>query len=274
MIVVTGAAGRVGRAVVAQLTADGQNVLGVDLREGDGVAHQMAIGDPKALQPIVRGADAIVHVAGIPNTNAHPAHTVFASNTATTFAVLEAAVSERIRRVVVASSGSIMGISTAPTAESPLYAPFDETYPPMPRDPYALSKAVDEATCAMFHRAYGFSVAVLRFPTVGTGDAIAERVHRVRADPGAWRNSLWSYIELGDLARAFSAAVAAEDVSGEVICVAAADTTSDLPTQELFHRFHPSTEIRAPLPGTSSPWQTDKAKRLLGWESTYTWRQN
>ncbi|RVX41939.1 nucleoside-diphosphate-sugar epimerase [Nonomuraea polychroma] len=276
-VVVTGSAGRLGRAVVEHLAAAGVRVVGVDREAAPappGVrVHTMPVRDPGALRPVFRGARAVIHLAAMPNPRTGPGHTIYTTNTAATYAVLDAAAEEGVPRVVTASSGSMLGISGGPHDLSPLYAPLDEEHPARPQDGYALSKQADEAACAMFHRATGLSVAALRFPAIGTSGLLRERVLRERAEPGFLRRGLWAYVEVRDLARAFAAAVAADGIGWEVFAVAAGDTLSDVPTEELLRRHHPDTIIRRPLPGHTSVWDTGKAARMLGWRPEFTWRE-
>jgi UDP-glucose 4-epimerase len=209
----------------------------------------------------------------MPNPRTGPGHTIYTANTAATYAVLDAAAEEGVPRVVTASSGSVLGVSGGPRELSPLYAPVDEAHPVRPQDGYALSKQADEAACAMFHRATGLSVAALRFPAIGTAGLLRERALRERAEPGFLRRGLWTYVEVGDLARAFAAAVTADGIGWEVIGVAASDTLSEVPTEDLLRRHHPATVLRRPLPGHASVWDVSKAARLLGWRPEFTWRE-
>ncbi|MEO3806012.1 NAD(P)-dependent oxidoreductase [Nonomuraea sp. B1E8] len=277
-VVVTGSAGRLGRAVVEHLLAADVPVVGID-REDLGTAtpgfhvHTMAIRDPDVLRPVFRGARAVVHLAAMPNPRAGPGHTIYTTNTAATYAVLDAAATEGVPRVVTASSGAVLGISSGPRELSPLYAPLDEDHPVRPQDGYALSKQADEAACAMFHRSTGLSVATLRFPAIGTPDLLRDRARRERAEPGFLRRGLWAYVEVHDLARAFAAAVTAEGIGWEVFAVAAADTLSEVPTEELLRRYHPDTVIRRSLPGCASVWDISKAGRMLSWQPAFTWRE-
>ncbi|MEO3795577.1 NAD(P)-dependent oxidoreductase [Nonomuraea sp. B10E15] len=275
-VVVTGSSGRLGRAVVEHLLATGVPVVGIDLERAPAPGfrvHTMEIRDPGALRPVLRGARAVIHLAAMPNPRAGPGHTIYTVNTTATYAVLDAALTEGVPRVVTASSGAVLGISSGPRELSPLYAPVDEAHPVRPQDGYALSKQADEAACAMFHRSAGLSVAALRFPAIGTPELLRERVRRERAEPGFLRRGLWAYVEVRDLARAFAAAVTAEGIGWEVFAVAAADTLSEIPTEELLRRHHPGTALRGSLPGCASVWDVSKAGRMLGWQPGYTWRE-
>jgi nucleoside-diphosphate-sugar epimerase len=87
-VVVTGSRGKVGRATIDALIAAGHDVLGVDLVSpifdtGEtpvGRYQKADITDAGSAFAVVLGADAVVHIAAIPQPTAHPAHVVFQAN--------------------------------------------------------------------------------------------------------------------------------------------------------------------------------------------------
>src|SRR5437773_2119301 len=71
-----------------------------------------------------------------------------------------------VRRFFCASSINAFGtffwrLSGKPVIYRKL--PLDESFAPVPEDPYSLSKWVNELTCDAFHRAYGITTAAFRF---------------------------------------------------------------------------------------------------------------
>ena len=54
--------------------------------------------------------------------------------------------------------------------------------------------------------------------------------------------------------------------------VTAADTLSELPTEELLRRYAPDVELRHPIAGTSSAVSCEKARDCLGYVPQHTWR--
>ena len=188
-IVVTGAAGGIGRAVLPDLVAHGHEVVAVDrvppgttepgtggvgatpadgpstFRDEAGVEWHVGDGrDEALLARALAGADALIHLAAIPTPLLGTPIEVFASNTQATFSVLETAGRARVARAVIASSISLLGLPYATGPLSPLYAPVDEEHPNVGTDPYALSKEVDERTAAMMQRRHGTQVVAFRIP--------------------------------------------------------------------------------------------------------------
>lgn len=92
---VTGAAGRIGRAVLALLAERGieANALVLD-DPGDLAARLVVTGDAadaKTVRAALEGADAVIHLAAIPTPERNTACEVFAGNSLSTFTVLEEA---------------------------------------------------------------------------------------------------------------------------------------------------------------------------------------
>jgi nucleoside-diphosphate-sugar epimerase len=173
---------------------------------------------------------------------------------------------------VIASSISVLGPSFSPEPTTPLYAPVDEDHPLLGADPYALSKEIDERTAAMFHRRVGMAVAALRFSFVARPDEVGESVARVRRNPAGSSRTLWSYVDIRDAAAAARLSLEAAGLTFEVFNVTASDTLSDIPTAKLLREFAPSVEIRQSIPGNASAYSIEKARRMLGYVPTHSWR--
>ena len=94
MIVVTGAAGRLGRLVADRLQSDGQEVVGTDRVPADSPGFRFVIGDLSdagtALN-FIRGADAVVHMGAIPGPRSAEPYETFENNVRSTFNVMMAA---------------------------------------------------------------------------------------------------------------------------------------------------------------------------------------
>lgn len=270
--IVTGAAGSIGRAVLAELSAHGVPVTALVLDDSPGLdAGRVVVGDA-GVQEVADAAfegagpdDVLVHLAARPSPVGAAGVDVFGGNSRATYAVLDAAVRAGVRRAVIASSVSVYGFAwgTGPQV-APAYLPVDEELPQRVADPYALSKQADELTAAMFHRRSGLDVVALRFPFTSTAASIEARVRRFAADPAAGAPELWSYLHLEDAARAVWAATQAT-VDGVLPLLLAAPTTlSPVPTARLLRDHLPSVPVRGELAGHASPIDTTRARQLLG----------
>ena len=119
-VAVTGSAGRIGAAVVADLAGRGHEVTGLDLRRGDhpGVRHLASdLTNAGHVYSGLAGADAVVHLAAW--SGAVPDTEVYTANSAGVFHILRACADLGIRRVVTASSAQVYGFKLIPPSTSP-----------------------------------------------------------------------------------------------------------------------------------------------------------
>jgi nucleoside-diphosphate-sugar epimerase len=275
-VLVTGAAGRLGSAVLRVLAAQGVAVTGLDRHEpedGESVSpdrfHTGSAGDADLVAKAMAGVDTVVHLAAIPAPHLGTPEDVFVGNASGTFVVLDQAARAGVRRAVIASSLSITGLPFAPRPAAPGYVPVDEAMPLQVADPYALSKQADEATAAMVARRDGMSVVALRFPKLGSPRFLAPHAEEYRTDPGAGAHELWSYLDMRDAATACWLGLTAPVTGAHALYVAAPDTLSPYPTEDLLDRYLPGVPRRAPLPGRRVPIDTAAAAALLGFTATH-----
>src|SRR5215475_775547 len=107
-VLLTGAAGRIGRFLVDPLRAAGHTLALTDLRPDAAAGiDALDVTDAAGVRAAAEGTDAIVHLAGIPSEA--PFAAVNAVNVGGTHNVLEAAVAAGNRRVVLASSNHAVG---------------------------------------------------------------------------------------------------------------------------------------------------------------------
>jgi nucleoside-diphosphate-sugar epimerase len=276
-VLVTGAAGAVGRHVVAEFRTHGAVVIGLDrvtpaaawLSGGGPTVFAVAEAtDESAVRSSVAGCDAVVHLAAIPAPTLAPPLEVFAGNTQATMTVLTAAAEAGARSAIIASSISILGLVYAQSDRSPDYVPIDEDHPLRVEDPYALSKQCDEATGRMIATRYGLPVAALRLPYTASAEAIAERSRSLSSDPAPAARELWAYLDARDAALACRLAVAAQ-LAGSLrgftcLNIVAEDSIVDEPLTELLGHYHPRTVIRGPAGSSGSAYDTRRSRAALG----------
>src|SRR5262245_22101065 len=149
-VLVTGAHGKVGRALVPALMRAGHEVRATDLtrpqwdrlldpRQAEDYV-QADLTDAGACYAIVRGCDAVVHTAAIPQPLHNPPHVVFDNNLLATFNVLETAIAAGVSRFVNFSIGTVTGCIFSHPPIAPEYLPNDEQHPIRPQHPYATAK--------------------------------------------------------------------------------------------------------------------------------------
>ena len=272
-VVVTGGAGKAGRAVVHDLLEHGHDVLSVDLSRDPHLAdEQQMVADLTDYGQVVdalKGADSVVHLAAIPAPGLKPDELTFRVNTTSTYNVFAAAPLLGLRRVVWASSETVLGLPFE--RERPRYAPIDEEHPPLPEFSYALSKLVSEEMARQFSRWN-------RIPYVGLRFSNVMEPHDYERFPGFWddaqlrRWNLWGYVDARDVAQSCRLSLEAELPGAEVFIVAAADTVMNRPSAELMAEVYPEVELRDGVGEFGTLLSIEKARRLLGYEPAYSWR--
>lgn len=281
-VTITGAAGGIGRHVVARLVREGVEVVALDQRPwspavaGAILPTVSVVGEASnhaVVASALRGSDALIHLAGIPSPRDHDGLTVFGNNTSATFNVLNEAAEQGISAAVIASSVSALGLVYSEQPFSPIYAPVDESHPLRPKDAYALAKQCDEATAAMISRSSGMRILAYRFPFTTTAEAIAKRAAAMSTLPLDGSRELWAYLDVRDAAEAcwlgVRALVAGEIGGHEVLNIAADDSIVDTPLVDLFKTFHPDTTRLPSLTTSLCAYTTDRAKELIGFTAAH-----
>jgi nucleoside-diphosphate-sugar epimerase len=277
-VLITGAAGAIGRATTRHFAAAGVDVTGLVLEDpGDLEADRVVVGDARdrvAVEEALGGVDAVVHLAAIPAPSLGTADQVFHGNTAATFTVLDAAGERGITRAAIASSINALGYAYSPSIDvHPDYLPLDEDLPTQAADPYALSKFIDEATAAAMVRRHGMSIVALRFPLVGGGADIGGRLpywaEKLTAHPAGGARDLWLHLDSRDAARAIELALSPAEPGAHVVFVAAPVTIVPYHTEDLLELFHPDVPRRRAFPGRTAPVDLSRAEKLLGFSANH-----
>ncbi len=272
-VVVTGGAGKAGRAVVRDLLEHGYEVVSVDLdRDPTLTDAQQLVADLTDYGQTVdalKGADAIVHLAAIPAPGLKPDELTFRVNTSSTYNVFAAAPLVGIDRVVWASSETVLGLPFE--REAPRYAPIDELHPALPEFTYALSKLVSEEMARQHSRWTGIPYLGLRFSNV-MEPRDYERFPGFWADARLRRWNLWGYVDARDVAQSCRLALEAGEAGAEVFIIAAADTVMNRPSAGLMAEVFPDVELRTVVGEFGTLLSIEKARRVLGYEPAHSWR--
>src|ERR687897_3250196 len=279
-ILVTGARGKVGAATVAALHEAGHEVTASDLARPlyesarGAVAYvQAELTDPGDAFAVVRGHDAVVHGAAIPEPTQNTVHTVFRNNLMATFNTLEAAVRWEVPRFVHLSSETVPGFAFAERPFLPDYVPVDEAHPIRPQDPYATAKHFGELLMDGATRRSDLTGVSIRPSWVQWEGNYAENLGPWIREPSP-SEGFWAYIDAYDLADAIRLAVEADTPGHEVVYIASPDIASHESLEELARRFHgdAAPEIRPSDEARPNGISIAKARRLLGYDPRRSWR--
>lgn len=249
-VLVTGSAGRVGRAVVKELAARGHHVVGFDVRPTPGLPPERSVvaglSDVTALRRAAAGAACIIHLAATPDDARFPRGNppddgdnflseLVPNNVVGPYQVMETARVLGIPRVVLASTGQVVdGHLRADNI------PVKPDLLPQPRYLYACTKVFLEALGQVYAKQHGIAV-------------LAARLGWCPRDPGQVAEiaaqELFQdvYFSPGDAGRFFAAAVEAETLP---------------PYAGVFASSRFTHQLRYDLSET---------RRLLGWEPREQW---
>jgi dTDP-4-dehydrorhamnose reductase len=193
-LLITGAAGTIGSMLRHSLVRPGRRLRLLDVAAQEPLAPgedvEVIVGsflDAALMAEACRGVDVVVHFGGL-STNEFEWDEYLDVNINGTYAVLEAARSAGVPRVIYASSNYAVGFQ--PISDNSLAHDY---LLPRPDSLYGVSKAASESLGSYFHDRYGLDVICLRI------GSYRERPENVR--------QLWSWLSPGDCTRLVEAAV-------------------------------------------------------------------
>jgi nucleoside-diphosphate-sugar epimerase len=280
-VLVTGAKGKVGVATTKALLAAGHEVTATDVMRGvferpdpkEPAYFQADLADAGEAFAVVRGMEAVVHAAAIPDPTHNTPATVFQNNLMATFNVLEAAVRFGVRRFVNISSETVPGFFFPERPFLPDYVPVDEAHAIRPQDPYALSKYFGELLMDAAVRRSDIRCISIRPCWVQHPGNYERNLGPQVRDASVLSPNFWSYIDLLDLADAIVLAVESKLPGHEVFYIASPDNVGGRPFAEMVRKHYGTkVEIRALDREDASGISCAKAVKMLGYAPKRSWR--
>ncbi|WP_353807518.1 NAD-dependent epimerase/dehydratase family protein [Agromyces sp. SYSU T00194] len=275
-VAITGGSGKLGRTVVRELAAAGHQVVNFDRvgERGPGFV-QLDTTDFGQVVDALGGVDrtepfeALVHLAAIPAPGMLTDAATFRNNMLTTFNLFWAATRLGIRRIVYASSETVLGL---PFDVPPPYIPVDEDYPARPESVYSITKVLEEQLAIELVRWHpDLSITALRFSNVMEPADYAQ-FPSYDADAMTRKWNLWGYIDARDGAQAIDLALRKAPAGFDRYIIAAADTVMSRPNAELVAEVFPDVPVRGDLGEHDTMLSIDKARRMLGYAPRHSWR--
>jgi nucleoside-diphosphate-sugar epimerase len=276
-VLVTGSSGLLGSHVAAAFGEAGHEVVGLDTvapRTLSDWTHVSAdLRDLGTTLQLIRNVDAVAHVAGIPRPVGSAPATVFSTNIAINYNVIEAAVLNGVSRFVYASSMSVLGYPFYERPIRPSYLPLDSKHPIEAQDAYGVSKWLgEEMLDAAVRRRPSLTGVSLRMPWIQPPDGFVANVEARRERARAEPRDLWGYIDARDAAAAFVASVE-KPLHGHVrLFISATDTFMPEETSELVEAAYPGMRFTRAIEGNGTIFDLDEALDTIGFAPRHSWR--
>jgi uronate dehydrogenase len=157
-VLITGSAGRIGKAAVAALVARGHFVRGLDRIPSSGASESIEgnIGDWDTVNNAVAGVDTVIHLAATPDDDDFMT-TLLPNNIIPIHHVLESARVQAVQRVILASTGQV---NWHHHFKGPF--PVGVSVPLTPRYWYAVTKIFAEFAGKVFAETHKMDVVAVR----------------------------------------------------------------------------------------------------------------
>lgn len=286
-VIVTGASGTIGRHLARELESHNHGATCIDLLSavpGPGRFVTADLSDVAHVARVIKGADALVHLARIPfpyTADGYDAATrtwrkpdwmgdaaLFNRNVAMTCNVIAAARATGVGKIVIGSSCAVYGLYYPSRPLFPDYLPIDESHPLRPDDPYGLTKLAGEHLADAVAAGTGAQIASLRFPGVSRDNL--QRTARGLDPMARGIGGLWTYIDARDAATACRLALEADFRGHEAFNICAPTTFMDTPTDELVRRYLPHVRcLKTFSEGNWAGYDPSKAERILGFKARH-----
>lgn len=247
-VVVTGAAGRLGRRVCEELRGGGHEVRGVDRAAAEGDHTVADLLDPAVAAEMAQGMDAVVHTAGRLGCHEESGQAVYVENLTMAHHVFSAAADAGVRKVILASSIQVIGWGGQPERAVwgfvPEYLPLDDQCERRARTLYALGKGAMEDLLKFYAEAGAYDAVSLRLPRLMEGED-----YRAFREKMAREKRLWIGMSYRQAAR-LAARCLETALPGYRAYLAADEDIGDAAERKEFLKAHyPEVACRAGLEG-------------------------
>ena len=291
-VLVTGASGMIGCQVIKALHWQGYDVVATGLpvkrsvnkttrsneaRKIRGVAELPKIRnidllDAKSTRPLMRGVQAVVHLANAHNWAQQSLSLGLIENMKMHINVFEEAALAGVGMMIFASSVHVFNAmkpdaTLASDYQTP-YLPFDGATPACPVNPYGMSKQFCETVLSELHTRTGMTTVALRLPLVADRAKLrAIQSGKIKPYAGAV-NTGFAYLSINDTVSLVSALLASPLRGHRVYFPASAHNMLARPAAEVIASYYQSVPLRRRATQIDSLVDISAITRETGWAPT------
>ena len=208
-ILVTGAAGHLGEALMRTLRESDHDPVGLDVLDSPLTDVVGSIEDRDVVRRWMRGVDAVLHTATLhkPHVATHARQAFIDVNLTGTLNLLEEAASGHVGAFVFTSTTSAFGRALSPPPGEPA-AWLTEDVVPVPKNIYGVTKVAAENLCELMHRDTGMPCLVLRTSRFFPEEDDVKAVRDAREDANNKANEfLYRRVDIEDVVDAHLLAI-------------------------------------------------------------------
>lgn len=277
-ILVTGSAGHLGEALVRVLSAQGRDVVGLDVKASPWTSVVGSVADRDVVRAALRGVTAVLHPATLhkPHVESHSRQDFVDTNVTGTLTLLEES--------VAAGVGSFVFTSTTSSFGRALSGWVTEDVVPLPKNIYGVTKVAAENLCELVHRDHGLPVVVLRtsrfFPEADDRDEVRTAYEDANLKANEY---LYRRADIQDIVDAHLLALEKAPSIGFDRLIVSATTPFQESDVDLLHGEAPSVVAslfpEQPALYADRGWRmfdevdrvyvNDRARSVLGWQPRY-----
>lgn len=276
-VLVTGAAGRLGSVVCAELIEAGHEIKAVDYRHREGLKFKLIHADLRdeiQVYGLLEGCDAVAHLGNHPNLVSGPSpQRILAENTAMNANVFRGALDLGIHRIVFASSiQAIIKIPNGMRAEPPYeipYLPLDGSVTTNPGPNfYALSKEFGERMLEELSAVEpALAATAIRFPVLVHENWFERFTAGGKpAAPSVFNfGEALGYLMFADAAGLVRAVLEKQRPGYHQYFPAQTLEVRGMSVPELIREFYPSVPLRRPIEQIEALVDLSALEAALGW---------
>jgi UDP-glucose 4-epimerase len=265
-ILITGASGFIGRHLITVLAKDHKiRTFGrTELESKDFEFVKGNIRDFDSIKKALEGIDEVIHLGAI--TAGKETLLTMDTNVKGTYNLIEAAVQEKVRRIIFASSIAAYGCLSENFV--PEYLPIDEKHPCIPEDMYGLSKFLGEEILKCYVRKGDITTISLRLSWV-------QPLQKPKSLHSVSKVTLWSTVDVSDVVRAIVLCLESNIKGNEIFNIATENAWTKEDSVDLIKKYYSKVRI-AENYFSENPnagfFDISNARQILGFKPQYELR--